>query len=127
MGSLERSHHSLIEYLTTNQADWEIWIKFAFIQYVYSAHYFTPHELIFEIKARIPSEFENKVGEKTYAMNLDELISKLNETQREAWERLIEAEEKSKRYYCQKLNVPTYKVGEEVYLLQEPQLGKLDE
>ena len=119
MGSLERSHHSLIEYLKmyTNQADWDIWVKFAMFSYntsIHSAHGFTPHQLIFGTKARIPSEFENKAVEKTYAMNQDELISKLNETQSKARERLIEAKEKSKRYYDQKLNVPTYEVGEDV-------------
>lgn len=110
MGSLERSHHSLVEYLKmyVEKTDWDVWIKSAIFSYntsVHSAHGFTPHELIFGQKARLPSEFETKVVlEKTYAMYLDELIAKLNYTQSTAREKLLEAKERSKRYYDQKLN-----------------------
>lgn len=77
MGSLERSHHSLVEYLKmyVDNTDWDTWVKSAIFSYntsVHSAHGFTPHEIIFGRKARLPSEFETKTVEKTYAMNLDE-------------------------------------------------------
>ena len=86
MGSLERSHYSLVEYLkiylNNHKTDWDMWIKMAMFSYnasVHSAHGFTPHELIFGQKARLPSEFETRTVEKTYEMYLDELIFKLND------------------------------------------------
>ena len=53
---------------------------FSYNTSVHSAHGFTPHELIFGQKARLPSEFETRIVEKTYEMYLDELIFKLNDT-----------------------------------------------
>ena len=132
MGSLERSHHTLIEYLKmyTDKTDWDVWVKYAVFSYntcVHTAHGFTPHELIFGQKARLPSEFGSKVTEKTYAMYLDDLISKINQTQATARQKLLIAKERSKYYYDQKLNDKTFSVGEEVYLLKEPRVGKFDE
>ena len=100
---------------------------FSYNTSVHSAHDFTPHELIFGQKARLPSEFETTTVEKTYEMYLDELIFKLNDTQKMAKTRLLEAKERSKRYYDQKLNLKDYKIGEEVYLLKEPRIGKFDD
>ena len=132
MGSLERSHHSLAEYLKmyTDKTDWDTWIKMAMFSYntsVHSAHGFTPHELVFGQKARLPSEFETRTVGKTYEMYLDELIFKLNDTQKMAKTRLLEAKERSKRYYDQKLNAKDFEIGEEVYLLKEPRIGKFDD
>ena len=112
------------------RTDWDTWIKMAMFSYntsVHSVHRFTPHELIFGQKARLPSEFGTRNVEKTYEMYLDELIFKLNDTQKIANARLLEAKERSKRYYHQKLNTKDFQVGEEVYLLKEPQVGKFDE
>ena len=100
---------------------------FSYNTSVHSVHRFTPHELIFGQKARLPSEFGTRNVEKTYEMYLDELIFKLNDTQKIANARLLEAKERSKRYYHQKLNTKDFQVGEEVYLLKEPQVGKFDE
>ena len=100
---------------------------FSYNTSVYSAHGFTPHELIFGQKARLPSECETKIVEKTYEMYLDELIFKLNDTRKMASERLLEAKERSKRYYDQKLILKDFKIGEEVYLLKTPRMSKFDE
>lgn len=64
----------------------------------------------------------SKLGtiEKTYATFIDELVSKLNDTQKLAKERLLAAKEKSKQLYDQKLNTQTFEVGDEVFLLKEP-------
>ena len=75
----------------------------------------------------MPSEFETRTVEKTYEMYLDELIFKLSDTQKMAKTRLLEAKERSKRYYDQKLNAKDFKIGEEVYLLKEPRIGKFDD
>ena len=56
-------------------------------------------------------------------MYLNELIFKLND-QKMANARLLEAKERSKRYYDQKLKAKDFKIGEEIYLLKEPQVGK---
>ena len=61
---------------------------------VHSAHSFTPHEIIFGQKARLPSEFETKSVEKTCEMYLDELIFKLNNAHRMSNARLLEAKER---------------------------------
>ena len=114
----------------TDKTDWDTWIKMSMFSYntsVHSAHGFTPHELVFGQKTRLPSEFESQTIEKTYEMYLDELIFKLNDTQKMVSTRLLEAKERSKRYYDEKLNTKDFTVGEEVYLLKEPQIGKFDE
>ncbi|KAL7290429.1 hypothetical protein TKK_0016118 [Trichogramma kaykai] len=84
-GSLERSHHSLIEYLKMyiNDSHWDTWIRYAIFSYntsIHTAHGFTPHELIFARKARIPSEFTNTTISKTYNDILDDIARKLNIT-----------------------------------------------
>ncbi|KAL7295594.1 hypothetical protein TKK_0011230 [Trichogramma kaykai] len=92
-GSLERCHQSLIEYLKIFVAkdDWDTHVRCAIFAYntsVHTAHGFTPHELVYGRKARIPG--------KKY---LDDIIAKLNATQAQARENLIAAKERSKYYY----------------------------
>ena len=132
-GSLERSHHSLIQYLKmfiNEHSDWDTWVKPAMFSYntsIHTAHQFSPHELIFGYKARIPSEFSADRIERSFNDYVDELVQKLRCTQAEARERLIEAKNKSKRYYDRKLNVVDFKVGDRVYLLKDKKKNKLDD
>ncbi|CAB0043507.1 unnamed protein product [Trichogramma brassicae] len=113
-GSLERSHHSLIEYLKIFAAenDWDTHVRCAIFSYnssVHTAHGFTPHELVYGRKARIPSEFATKSIERTYDEYLDDIIAKLNATQMQARENLIAAKERSKYYYDQKAHDRTFR------------------
>ncbi|CAB0038544.1 unnamed protein product [Trichogramma brassicae] len=122
-GSLERSHHSLIEYLKMyiNDSHWDTWIRYAVFSYntsIHTAHGFTPHELIFARKARIPSEFANTTISKTYNDILDDIARKLNITQREAHDKIIEAKKKSKAYYDLKSNSKRKNYHTEPCLLQ---------
>ncbi|CAB0043236.1 unnamed protein product [Trichogramma brassicae] len=71
---------------------------------IHTAHGFTPHELIFARKARIPSEFTNTTISKTFNDILDDIARKLNITQRETHDKIIEAKKKSKAYYDFKSN-----------------------
>ena len=131
LGSLERSHHVLIQYLKNycQKNNWDRWLRFALFSYNTSEHEgtgFTPHELIFGKRARIPSEFANGKIPLTYNLFLKTLNDKLIETQSKANERLQQAKEKSKKYYDQKLNSQNYEIGESVYLLNNAKNSKLD-
>ncbi|CAB0033548.1 unnamed protein product [Trichogramma brassicae] len=131
-GSLERSHHSLIEYLKMyiNDRDWDTWIRYAIFSYntsTHTAHGFTPHELFFARKARVPSEFANKTISKTYNDIIDDIARKLNITLKEAHDKIIEAKQKSKAYYDLKSNMRTFSPGDHVYLLKEHKTDKLDD
>ena len=61
-GSLERSHHSLKEYIKTavsSDVEWPEVLELATFSYnssVHEAHQFTPYELVFGKTARLPSE-----------------------------------------------------------------------
>uniref|UniRef100_A0ABD2VUQ5 Integrase catalytic domain-containing protein n=1 Tax=Trichogramma kaykai TaxID=54128 RepID=A0ABD2VUQ5_9HYME len=70
-----------------NKDDWDAWIRCALFSYnssVHSGHGFTPHELVFGRKARIPSEFADKTIAKTFNEYLDETLNRLNTTQAQA-------------------------------------------
>ena len=131
LGSLERSHHVLIQYLKNycEKTNWDKWIRFALFSYNTSKHEgtgFTPHELIFGKQARIPSEFAKCQLPLTYNLYLKTLTEKLAKTQEEARERLHAAKERSKKYYDRKLNGQTYAVGDPVYLQNNTKSSKLD-
>ncbi|CAB0042074.1 unnamed protein product [Trichogramma brassicae] len=90
-----------------NDSHWDTWIRYAIFSYntsIHTTHGFTPHELIFARKARIPSEFTTTTISKTYNDILDDIARKLNITQREAHDKIIEAKKKSKAYYDLKIN-----------------------
>ena len=111
-------------------ADWDTWIKPAMFSYntsIHSAHNYSPHELVFGCKAKIPTEFSDKTIGKTYNDYIDELMRKLNVTQSEARARLIEAKNKSKFYYDQKLNFRDFKAGDMIYMIKDKRENKLDD
>ncbi|CAK9834497.1 Retrovirus-related Pol polyprotein from transposon 412 [Anthophora retusa] len=133
-GSLERSHLVLTEYLKqyiNNKNDWNNWLQCAMFSYNTSVHegtLYTPHELIFGHKARVPSAFsyETPVEDETYASYLQKLETKLTESRAIAAANLNIAKQKSKRYYDRKLNTKEFSEGDLVYLLREPTKGKFD-
>ena len=132
LGSLERSHATLVEYLKIycDKRDWDEWMRYCIFSYNTSKHQstgFTPHELVFGTKARIPSEFTNEKIEKTFIDYLDSLLTKLVTTQATAAENLEKAKQKNKDYYDQKLNPVNFKVNDLVILQKEPKHGKLDD
>lgn len=131
LGSLERSHHVLIQYLKNfcQKSNWDRWVPYAMFSYNTSKHEgtgFTPHELIYGKCARFPSEFSKRKLPLTYDLFLKTLSEKLIETQTTARDKLHAAKEKSKRYYDLKLNSQNYEEGDSVYLQKNNKTSKLD-
>lgn len=132
-GSLERSHHVLAEYLkqyVENDRSWDTFIELAMFSYNTSVHEgtkFSPHELVFGRIARTPSSFPpiEENAEETYKEYLENLFDRLRELQETARTNLIAAKQRSKGYYDRKINPQNFQIGDQVYLLREPQKGKL--
>lgn len=99
---------------------------FSYNTSVHNATGFTPHELIFGTKARIPSEFVKEIVPATFIQYLDELLTRLSTTQARAAENLERAKHRSKRYYDKNMNPKQFRVGDDVYLLREPKTSKFD-
>ncbi|XP_051170097.1 uncharacterized protein LOC127287306 [Leptopilina boulardi] len=131
LGSLERSHHVLIQYLKNfcNKNNWDKWLPYAMFSYNTSKHEgtgFAPHQLIFGKNARVPSQFAKRNLSLTYDLFLKTLSEKIVETQSTAREKLHAAKEKSKHYYDLKLNSQNYEVNDSVYLQRNNKTSKLD-
>lgn len=132
-GSIERSHLVLVEYLKqyTKNNNWDTWLEMAMFAYNTSVHEgtrFTPHELVFGALARAPSSDNppTLTPDESYNHYLADLQVRLAETQDTARRNLTGAKQKSKTYYDRKVNPKTFESGDLVYLLKEPQKGKLD-
>lgn len=131
-GSIERSHHVLMEYLKVHvdkEENWDQFIELAIFSYNTSVHEgtkYSPYELVFGRLVRLPSAHP-KIEENTeitYQDYLNDLFNKLYEIQTIARSNLIQAKERSKYYYDRNLNPQKFKVGSYVYLLREPKKGK---
>ena len=86
LGSLERSHHTLIEYLRHFEGphNWDEWIRFAVFSYNTAVHEgtgFAPYTLVFGREATFPSSFNENPPERTYVDYLRELFLKLDNIQ----------------------------------------------
>jgi len=135
-GSVERSHHSLIEYLkhfTDNTNDWDSNLEMAMLSYNISVHEdtkYTPYELVFGRTAYISTSEPSLEGEPkiTYVMigYLTSLFNKLKHAQKRVRDNLTIAKTKLKYYYDKKINPCMFNKGDYVYLLKQPQKGKLD-
>jgi transposase InsO family protein len=131
-GSIERSHHVLVEYLKTQidkEDNWDEYIKLAMFSYNTSVHEgtkFSPYELIFGKLARLPSAYQpiEESLEPTYQEYINTLFNKLYDIREEARQNLIRAKERSKYYYDQRINPRQFKIGDYVFLLKEPKKGK---
>lgn len=99
---------------------------FSYNTNVHEGTQYTPHELVFGKLARLPSANPpiEKNMDLTYLEYLIELYSKIYEIQGLAHENLVNAKLRYKRYYGRRLNVRTFKVGDNVYLLKEPRTKK---
>ena len=134
-GSIERSHHVLIEYLKTQiqkERNWDNYINMSMFSYNTSVHEGTkypPYELVFGRIARLPSAHipidENL--EITYQDYLTNLFNKIYDAQEDARKNLINAKERSKRYYDRRTNPQNFQIGSQVFLLKEPTKGKFSD
>ena len=132
-GSIERSHQVLWEYLkqfVDKNNEWDKELNLASFSYNTSVHegtQYTPHELVFGKIARAPSSDPDitDTTNESYAAYLTSLFNRLRETQTIARENLNNAKKRSKGYYDRKLNTHEFRIGDNVYLLKEPNKGKL--
>ena len=84
-----------------SKVDWDEWIRCGIFSYNTSVHDstgFTPHELVFGVKALIPTEFAREAVPKTFIQYLDDLFKKITSSQATAAENLEQAKERSKLY-----------------------------
>lgn len=132
-GSIERSHHVLWEYLkqfVSSQQEWDECLKLACFSYntsVHEATRYTPFELVYGRLARTPTSNPSisDITNESYTEYLTTLFSRLKDVQVAARQNLIRAKEKSKLYYDKRVNPEEFQVGDKVYLLREPNRGKL--
>lgn len=123
-GALERSHHTLSEYLThyvnLDQSDWDSWIDFAMFSYNTTPHsstHYSPHELVFGNKPQLPSSITKSVEYKyTYDNYLDDLKLKLQKSNEIARNNIIDSKIKNKTYSDRKSKPIDFKLGDMVYL-----------
>lgn len=130
LGSLERSHHTLVEYLKQfgHKQNWDLWLRFAMFSYNNTVHEstgFTPYTLVYGKEANIPTSFVKNAPPPTYVDYLIDLYRRLADVQSKATERLNQAKEKTKRYYDAKANPVNFKVGDMVLLLKKHKVNKL--
>lgn len=131
-GSLERSHHSLTEYIKTaldkeTRDECLELATFCYNTVPHEGHQFTPYELVFGRLARVPSNEPLDPDEQipTYNDYVINLSNRLNELQRIAREKLIESKIRSKYYYDKKINPKEFRIGDTVWLLKGGKQYKL--
>jgi len=133
-GSIERSHHVLAEYLKqyTNKSDWDKYLKLASFSYNTSVHEgtrYTPYELVYGRRARVPTSDPpmHDVTNESYTEYLTRTFNRIRDVQDHARDNLIKAKQRSKRYYDKKARPQEYETGDEVYMIKEPNRGKLSD
>ncbi|CAK9801703.1 Retrovirus-related Pol polyprotein from transposon 412 [Anthophora quadrimaculata] len=132
-GSIERSHIVLTEYLKhyVSRNNWDDWLNCAMFSYNTSVHegtLFTPHELVFGNRARVPTAdaAHSTLENESYDHYFRNLQDKISTSQKLARENLNAAKNRSKQYYDRKINNQRFSVGDRVLLLKEPRKGKFD-
>uniref|UniRef100_A0ABD2W5M3 RNA-directed DNA polymerase n=1 Tax=Trichogramma kaykai TaxID=54128 RepID=A0ABD2W5M3_9HYME len=134
-GSLERSHHALAEFLkqyTNQESDWDQWIELATLNYnssVQESTKHTPFEVVFGRLARLPSSRPLRECDQlpTYQGYIVNLVTKLNNIKKLAYDNLLESKHRNKKYYDRNLNPVTFKVGDHVFMKKEPKAHKLND
>lgn len=131
--ALEKTHRSVKEYLrhfiNKNLNDWNDYIPYFVFTYNTAPHMstnFTPHELMFGVKATIPSTLtKNPDILYTYDDYLYELRHKMQTSHELARENLIESKNQNKKYYDKYTHPQIFHIGDKV-LLENPTHKKLD-
>lgn len=126
-GGLERSHHTLVEYLkhyiNQKQTNWDEWIPMATFAYnttVHSSTKFTPYELVFGMQPKLPTSLtQTPEFHYTYDDYAQDLKMKLNKSFEIARNNIQQSKETNKKYYDKNSSHTVYKVGDLVYLLNE--------
>ena len=131
-GSVERSHQVLWEYLKqfVVNNDWDEHLRLATFSYNTSVHEgtkYTPHELVFGRVARVPTANPpmDEEQNESYSEYLSNLYNRLRDVQECAKENLIASKKRSKQYYDKRSRPYHFKVNDQVFLLKEPNKGKM--
>lgn len=130
IGALERNHRCLNEYLrcftNTHQNDWDDWVKFyefTFNTTPHTEHGFSPYELVFGRKARLPydSKTDNVQIDPLYNFEQydKELKFRLQNTNTIARQNLISNKIKRQTISNNNINPICLHIGESVYIKNE--------
>ena len=109
--------------------DWDRLLPYAELSdntKVHEATNFTLYEVVYGRLPRLPSEFPTEPKRSTYNAFTSELIKRLSEIREIAGDNLIKSKETTKRYYDQKAQPLSGKVGDEVWVKKEVRKGKFD-
>ena len=131
-GSLERSHHALGEFLkqyTNKDSEWDEWLDLAMLNYntcISESTKHTPYEVIFGRLARLPSSDPLRELDllPNYNGYLIDLVTRLNGIRTLVYDNLVDAKNRSKKYYDRAINPRNFKLGDYVYLLKGPKPNK---
>lgn len=128
-GSLERCHRSLKEYfrhfINDSQSNWSELLPMACFAHnttVHSVTNFTPFEILHGFKAKLPSSFVKEQKDAPFYATDDyvaQLKNNLTQSYKIVRENLIKGKNHNKEYYDKTLNEVTFKVGDQVQLLNE--------
>lgn len=126
-GGIERGHRVLIEYLrhyvTEDQRDWDDWVPFATHVYNVTTHRatgYTPFELLFGYRARVPSSLQEQPTPRyNYDNYVDELKGRMQVAHAVARDKLIASKARSKADYDKKIVPIAVKEGDRVLLFDE--------
>ena len=131
-GGLERSHQVLADYLKHYMEQYENWdrlLPFAMLSYNASVHEstkFSPHEIVFGKRARLPTSFPSTDHLETYGSYFQELVKHLDHIRSIAANNLVQAKYPFKAYYDRRAYESNFAIGDYVYVLRDPPLHKFD-
>lgn len=130
-GALERSHSTLKEYLKSyvneNQNNWPKYVYTSMLAYntaVHSTTHYSPFELLFGHKPRIPDSVYDDNSDTTYPDYVKLLQHRLKHARDIAIEYIHKSKINSKNYYDTRTRPVTYKVGDQVFLKNHLRLRK---
>lgn len=131
-GSLERSHAPLMDFMRIYSErfdDWDRLVPFAVFTYntsIHAATGYTPYELVYGRVARFPLKIPKDEKRCTYNQYVQDLLMRLSELKLAAGNKQIQEKIKSKNRYDKKIKSFSGKVGDYVWVLNEPRVGKAD-
>lgn len=131
VGAIERNHREfnryIRQYLEQNLGDWENYIEYFAFSYNIEKHgsndyNFSPYELVFSRNVNLPSDITSKDIQPLY--NPDDYIKeakfRLQNAHKAARELIDKMKNKNKKYYDKTAHPLKIKIGDTVYLRQEP-------
>jgi len=125
-GALERAHKTMIEYLrcfcNPRGSNWDQFLPFACFVYNTTPHTmtkFTPYEVLFGRRARIPGQLQRKSVTYNYDDIVCDIKNKLQTCHEIARENLMQTKQHRVAQQAVKINMPHFQVGDKVLLRNE--------